>query len=864
MKLFNRSCSLCAVLWFCYTAVSGQALQTTDDLSTEHSVNMAAGKQFSASRHKQFWWGKHWRKEWLTPVDFQVLNLDTTAGGLFPTKEGGGKETKSLRLLGNNGKEYVLRTIDKNVDTLIPAEYKGSFVQDIVDDQISTAHPYSSLVVAQLSEGIGILHTNPAIVFVPESVKLGKFNTDFSGKLCLFEERPSGEGWENTLLTGDADNIINTEKLFGKLQTDNRKQVDQREFLKIRLFDMVINDWDRHSDQWLWAAEKKENKIIYRPFARDRDQAFSKTDGVYLFLLTQPWAIRHLQNMNQRITDVTGSSQSGIWMDKKFLNNLTEADWKETILQLQQLLTDSVIAIALHKLPARVYNLSADFLYKRLRSRRDDMMRFGMRYYHILNKQVDITASDKNEIFTIDKRADDSTEITIQDAAKKDQPGDTVFHRVFDSHITKQINLYGLGGDDAFNYSGNTGNKTAIRSFGNEGNDSFINKNENALQIKSNRIYDQDADASPDMKGLKYRITGDTAVSNYHWDAFKYDWWLPIINPGYNPDDGFIIGAGITYKKQQWNKHPFGWQQTFVGNYAASTGAFNLLYRGIFTHAFGKWDFDLKADYKAPSFIVNFYGFGNDTKPDQDNKAFYRARARSIFVNPQVSRSWQAHTFTSGILFTSVKVENNNNKFITQPGAGIDSSVFSTKYFAGVNLAYSFSSADSLRYPTRGIDFRAGTDYLINLQHGNRDYIKIHSSFTFYYTAFRNVTIAHRTGAAINAGEFEFYQASSLGGIENLRGYWRSRFTGKGSFYQNTDIRIKLGELKGYVFRGTVGLYGFFDDGRVWVKNDHSNKVHIGYGGGFYFLPFNALALNIFYATSKETNTFTIRTGFLF
>lgn len=834
------------------------------EINTGNKITMAAGSRFSASGWKQFWWGRHWRKEWLIPVEFPVIDLDTTASGLTPKKEGGGKETKSLRVLGATGKEYVLRTIDKNPDVLVPEEYKGSFVQAVVEDQICTAHPYSSLVVAKLSEGIGILHTDPLIVFVPDNPRLGEFKPDFAGKLCLFEQRPNGEGWKNTSLTGYASDIINTDKLLEKLDADNTRKVDQKTFLKIRLFDMVINDWDRHSDQWLWAAEKKEGKTIYHPFARDRDQAFSKTDGVNMFLLTRPWALRHLQNMNEKVTDVIGSTQSGVFMDKKFLNELTEQDWKQTIADLQKLLTDELIANALQQLPSAIDTLSAAFLFKRLQSRRNDLPRFGMRYYHILNKQVDITGSDKDETFIINRNNDHTTEITVQAKDKNNLAGDTIFHRVFDPHSTKQINLYAMSGNDTFIFQGKTNNKTRVRSFGNDGHDAFINQQDSGSIVKRNSIYDGPADKTIETKGLNYTVVSDTAVTNYHWDEFRYDWWMPLLVPGYNPDDGIVIGAGIVYKRQQWNKHPFGWEQTFTGNYAASTGAFSLFYKGIFTHAIGKWDFDPQADYKAPSYVINFYGFGNDSKLGDNKKVFYRARAQSLFINPNISRRWDHHSFTAGILFNSVKVQNASNKFISHSIAGIDSSVFTTKYFAGAKMQYAFNTADSLRYPTRGIDFHAGADYRINLQQASRDYIKLHASFTFYYTPFHNVTIAHRTGAAINKGQFEFYQANTLGGFENLRGYWRSRFTGQGSFYQNTDIRLKLGTLNGYVFRGTVGIYGFFDNGRVWVKDDHSNELHTGYGGGFYFLPFNALAINMYYASSKEVNTFVIRTGFLF
>jgi hypothetical protein len=120
---------------------------------------MPAGRQFSASKRKQFWWGKHRRKEWLAPVSFPDFNMETTRNGLTPIKMGGGHQTKSIRVIGGDGKEYVLRSIDKSLDLLMPEEYKSSFVNQ-ANDQISTAHPYGPLVIASLYASIGILHTN--------------------------------------------------------------------------------------------------------------------------------------------------------------------------------------------------------------------------------------------------------------------------------------------------------------------------------------------------------------------------------------------------------------------------------------------------------------------------------------------------------------------------------------------------------------------------------------------------------------------------------------------------------------------------------------------------------------------------------
>ena len=803
-----------------------QAMKT----DTTHKIltiyhTMPAGSRFAATHAKQFWWGKHWRKEWLEPVSFPTIDLNTIAGGLTPIKRGGGHETKTLRFLGHDGKEYVLRTIDKSLDVLVPEEFKNSFINDIINDQISTAHPYGPLVIASLADGIGILHTNPVIGFVPDNFILGEFKKDFANKLCLFEERPSGLGWNNTALTNFADDIINSEKLFQKLMDGNKWQVDQKEFLKVRLFDMLINDWDRHEDQWVWAAHKQNGKIIYQPFARDRDQAFSKTDGVNLFLLSRPWALRSIQNMNADIKDVIGTNLSAISLDKKFTNKLTITDWKDIITALQQLLTDAVIQNAVQKMPAEIYKLSGEWLCKRLGERRDNMLKFGLHYYRVLNREITIATTDKAELFTVNKTGEVETEIIIQQLNDQREAGDTVYRRTFNHTVTKAINIYGLKGDDRFVYIGTAKNKITLRIIGGDGSNKYIDSTEKKGNGKKSSIYDLPSQLPVKVKSFHYKSTTDTSITNYNRKSFKYDWWLPLLIPGYNADDGFTIGAGLIYKKRHWYKKPFGWQQTIIADYAGATGAYSISYRGLFRQVFGKWDLDIGASYQAPSFIINFYGFGNNNKLQSNDNSFYRVRANAIKLNPSLSRSWNNSLVKAGMLFNTVKIEKEDDKFIGQAIPSIDSSVFSNKYFAGLNFSYTLNTSDNDKNPYRGINYTFVTSYQLNLTNSRRDFLNLESSFTFYYSPFKNFTIAHRTGAATNFGDYEFYQANAVGGNENLRGYWRTRFTGQSSFYQNTDLRVKLINLKGYVFRGELSVYSFFDDGRVWIKRERSGAI---------------------------------------
>jgi hypothetical protein len=818
---------------------------------------MAAGKQFKASAWKSLWWGKHYRKEWATPVAFPVLHLSTFDGGLTPVKAGGGHESKTLRLMSAAGREYVLRSIDKSLDVLVPDDFKGTFINDIVNDQISTAHPYGAVAIAHMAGSLSFMHATPVTWYVPDDPALGEFRSTFANKLCQLEERPSGKGWDHSPIFGNADEIVNTEKMLEKVFESSRNTVDQHSFLQVRLFDMLINDWDRHEDQWVWAMKKGNGNNIFIPIARDRDQAFSKTDGITLWLLSRRWALRSLQNMDPHIRDVAGINLSARNLDRQFLNELTIDDWQRSVSFIQTHLKDSSIRNGIYSMPTEVNKISGNFLTKRLIQRRDHLMRDAMRYYSFFNKQVTITGSEDNEQFIIDQ--DKKNEVSVTGLRSGT---DTFYHRVFYRNETKQINIYALGGDDQYIVKGNATNRFRIRLIGGEGTNSYT-ATENSGHGRSYKVYDSLLQGNLSHKVFRPNRYWDT-LYRYKRAAVKYNWCLPLIIPGYNPDDEISIAVGLLYKKQTWGKTPFGWQQQFTVDYATGTSAIGFSYKGLFKQTFRKWDLDLDAYYKGPRYTFNYYGFGNETALMGGTKSFFRVKANDLFFSPGISRTWQQSQLRFGLQYERVEVLRSQDKFITTPESNLDSAVFSDLNFAGINGQWTFSNNNEERYRKKGVQFTTGFSYTHNLDNTDRRMLKINGAVSFYHTFFNWLTFAHRTGASTISGDYEFYQASTLGGNQNLRGYWRSRFAGRSAFYQNTDLRISLGNLRGYVVRGKLGIFGFIDDGRVWIKDEHSSTIHTGYGGGVFLLPYNSATLSLYYASSNEASMITLRTGFFF
>jgi len=84
------------------------------------------------------------------------------------------------------------------------------------------------------------------------------------------------------------------------------------------------------------------------------------------------------------------------------------------------------------------------------------------------------------------------------------------------------------------------------------------------------------------------------------------------------------------------------------------------------------------------------------------------------------------------------------------------------------------------------------------------------------------LTLATRFGGTANFGDYEFFQAATLGGLANLRGYGRTRFAGQQSAYNNTEVRVQLVRIRSYLLPATFGVLGFHDVGRVWAPGEGS------------------------------------------
>jgi hypothetical protein len=810
------------------------------------------GKKYDRSGYHNFFWGKHYRKEWSTPIRVKNFYLDTAKGGLTTVKEAGSRQSMGLRLKDKNGREYVLRSIDKDFGNGLPDIFHGTFISHIAKDQSSIGYPLAALTITPMVAAAGIYHTNPEVVFVPEQPALGEYNKEYANQLYLFEERPD-DNQEDALHFGYSKKVIGTDRLFEHIYEDNDYAVDQQAFAKARLFDMLIGDWGRHADQWRWASFKEDGKTTYKPIPRDRDQAYVKFDGFYPFIATHIIGAKKLESFDGDIDNVGDMNYPAWPLDTRFLNKLARQQWIDIAKDLQYALTDSVISYAMHQLPLELFAINGETIISQLKSRRDKLEKYAVAYYEFLAKKVMIMGTDKNELFEVNRMNNQETQISVYKLSKDKEVKEMIYSRIFTGSETKEVRLFGLKGNDIYKLTGIPNGRVEVGILGIQKDDVVLNET-GTTKTDQTEFHRGATEKFDSVFQSKVHLSPILLVHPSDYSMFKNN---PI---GLFTRPGLHIGLNISYRVNPWKKDSLETTHKLCVNYGFLRKTFYSEYVGTIPQVIGSWDLLFKARYDGPA-AENFYGVGNDTRKVFAD-SYYNTFSKRLFGGIGISKDMDKHQHAEATIFyqqvrveSKADFENNNLKNYTY--------LFSNKKFAGVDAGYNIRRVDNEKYPNRGFDIDGGAGYIMDLNETDKSFFKVNSSASVYIPIARSLTLAIRAGGGHIIGEAEYYHLNKLGGNVNLRGYNRERFHGKTSFYNNNELRW-LFNTRNYFFNGKIGLIAFFDNGRVWQPGENSSLWHTGYGGGLAVIPFNKVVFTGTYGKSREGTDLSLKLGYLF
>lgn len=805
-------------------------------------------------------WGEHYRKYYGMPIEAPTANLSELNGGYIPFREGGGNQSNSLRLKSNDGQEFVMRGVKKSAvrflnnmaftKSTLKEELTDTFPEKFLLDFYTTNHPFTPFTIGNMSEKLNILHSNPKLYYIPKQQALGKYNQDYGDEMYMIEERYSSD--PKTLAYLDhAKDIVSTDDVLKNLTKNYKYSVDRESYIRARLFDMLIGDWDRHSDQWKWAEYEDGDKITYKPIPKDRDQAFSKYDGAAFKLIMNVPAIRHMKTFTEDISSVKWLAMEPYPMDLVFLKASTQEEWEAQAKYIQEHLTDADIDDAFHNLPKEVQDETIADIQRKLKIRKTKLQKYAAEYYDVLQAKVPLAGTADPDKFVITKNGR-SVLVQQYKLGKKKDKNELVFEKKYEDSKTKELWIYGLEDDDVYDVVGTGRPRMNIRLIGGNNHDVY-----NVADGRKVKIYDFESQKNTYNAGNATKnIADDYDINTYNYKHPKYNAFAGYPNFDYNPDDGVIIGVLANYTVNNFIRDPFTQKHSLKANFYTATAGFNLIYKGIFKKAISGWDFNLDAAYTTPRFSQNFFGLSNESPYDEENteREYNRARISKFNVAPSISKKgWMNFNHQLQLTFEDNKVQHKDGRFING-SPDVRPEVFNSQQFLGANYTFSYKNADNAAFPTLGMELMLNADWKATFSNFNRNFLSLKGKLAIDHRVDKKGVFVFANASNvlwINNDNFEFYQAAAIGGNNGMRAFRNERFSGRSYFTNNSEIRWDFGRIRNNIAPANLGILVGYDIGRVWNDGEYSRKWHQSVGAGVWLsiVEMMSARLNYFYGS---------------
>jgi len=308
----------------------------------------------------------------------------------------------------------------------------------------------------------------------------------------------------------------------------------------------------------------------------------------------------------------------------------------------------------------------------------------------------------------------------------------------------------------------------------------------------------------------------------------------------YSTDDGFAASIGIN-----WTTHGFR-KEEYKSKHDAflRAGTYGNIQFGVKNHwkeLMGGWDAGINAVYGHYYPYYNFFGLGNNSVKDPDLFAteYYRINVKGLMSSLYTEKEiFKKGIFRLGLLFEDLNSDNHSDSLLEVQGGSIDGADRVT--MGGINTRFYLDFRDREVFATRGLQFLAENKSYVTIDGASGNFGLV-QSYLKYYGSFElvlPVTLVFKAGGSKNYGhQIPFYKYSYLGQYNNLRGFKRNRFTGDASAYLNSELRLHLGKVENTFIPFEIGLFGFYDLGKVWFEGVSEESWHAGYGAGFYISP---------------------------
>ncbi len=777
---------------------------------TARKGTVVAGEQYGVPPGGQTWiLGRNYRALWTTPVEVPVLDLGSE---LTPVRRVDEDRSSVLVLRGADGREFRFRLVQQDLTRVLPWFLRFDSVEDIAQDQLSATVPGVQVVVRPFASALGLMEPEARLAVMPDDARLRSFRESFGGRLGVLLEYP-GAGFLGASEVQDADTF------WEHRQQDPWNRADSAAFLKARLLDLFLGDWDRHRGNWRWA--RVPGSRFLQPIAEHRDQVFSDFEGL---------AMRIARSAGVRMVTFEGtyppledSTQNGWDLDRFLLSDLERSEWISAAEEIRARITDEVIDEGLRRLPPEYYELVGEPLAAILRERRDRLDELALDYFFRVAERVDVQGSNRADVVTLEPLGEGAMTVRLALAGESEP----YFERTFIGGETREIRVYLHGGDDRL--EAKRGSSSAIHShvIGGEGDDT-------AEDVPSFVDF-WDDDGNYRDPGLKDK---DDAVP---WIPSRD--WGRVVSPktvfGYHSDAGVLVGGGIESTGYGFRTYPWSRKHTLVGAFAIGVNRPFLDYTGDFRRKSRVTHFALEARFSGLD-QLRYYGLGNETSNDGTNDPYAISLYQfTLYPALALSRGEKGHLLFGPVVKYSDSGGSEPVTVLAQEGP------------RGFGKVGQLGAKAELRYDSRvnrpvladGFEVRAESAFYPEIWDVDGEFGYVDGRIDVHRPLSRRLFLSLAAwGKKVWGDSFPFFEAAYLGGHRTTAGYNWNRFAGDASIYGVADLKVVVHHVRKLI-PGELGVMLQADTGRVWLEGEPSSKWHPSFGGGIFYAPFSRFAL---------------------
>jgi hypothetical protein len=841
------------------------ALALVVPLRAEEVRETTAGPQYEASGWFRFLFGSGHRELWTTPIHAPVLDISKEAGGLVPVRQVGGQQTLGLALSGKDGRAYTFRSLHKRPDRILPPDWREGVAGHFVRDATSGTHPAASVIYSALAEAAGVPAPEARLVILADHPDLGAFRKDFADQLGTFEEYPLPEGPRQHGFLG-ASEILSTRELWTRRLEDPGTRIDSHAFLRARLLDLWLDNYDRHGGQWRFM--RLPGDALLDPLPEDPDMVLLHHDGVVKSGMRSSWVPRLLEFGASYPRRLDGPLMNAWGVDRWLLAELEAPAFEQAARALQGRLGDDVIERALRRMPPEWYAVSGARTLAALVARRERLGEYALRVYRYYAETVDVQASDRPERVEVAHEPDGAVLLTLAPAGDASSP---YYRRRFAPGETREVRVHLHGGDDVVESRGPGDGPIRVRVIAGGGRKRVDDSRGGGTEVW------------PDVGVVEVTKGPGTEVRAAGWRPPKGDadepwsaprsfghWTIPHGSLWWTPDTELLIGAGFTRTSWGFRAEPYRAEHTLRAAFATADATGKVEYVGTLRRRASGLGFRLQT-FASGLEHLNFFGFGNESE-EQSDRSRYRSEYTEALVAPSLLLGAGRHLELSLGADLRYSTSPSGEETLLGQAAPYGSGSFGSLGMRGglvldtrprprrVRLGL---GEEELRPAPDRATLRVGGFYVPAAWDADSDYGGIDAELTGSLGSER-AHVALRAGGRKVWGRYAWFDAAFLGG-GNARAFRSNRFAGDASLYAGAELRAWFGTLDNPILPLRLGGFALAESGRVFFAGESSDTWHHSFGGGLLLQPLGfPLTAHATVATGDEGTRFYFGSGYSF